>query len=317
MSSLLVTGASGHLGTALLAHLIKATTLEILALVHSEASALRLQSLFGNKIEIARLDLSEADTAILTKRDFTAVVHGAAYIPAVHDEDRERRRLYETNVKGTLRLLAAISNRTEYMVYISSLAVYAKAAAEQGAIAEDAPLLPTTFYGASKLISERCCNQWATSLRIPIAILRIGSLYGPGEIQPRVLPALFERSRRNEPIVLDAMGKSLRNYTYVEDVARAIGHVLTHKICATINIGGQQVFSLSRLATEIVSVSSSQSRIYKLPGTPRDLVLSTRSARELGVVCDTPLSRGLRAQHAWLSSGDGPNRRDFFHFLTG
>lgn len=66
------------------------------------------------------------------------------------------------------------------MVLISTTAVYGDC---QGAwITEDYPVNPQTDRGKRRLDAERTCRDWAKRNGVPLVILRVGGIYGPGRL---------------------------------------------------------------------------------------------------------------------------------------
>lgn len=311
MSELLLTGASGHLGSAVLKKLQRAGNYEVTALVNSPASAERLRKLTaGSNVRVVAADLAAELPAIIRESRFSAVVHCGAYVAKVADEDHARAQLYATNVRGTANLLAALGERMEHFIFVSSLAVYAQTAYDR-AISEDAECEPPTFYGASKLIGERMARMHCDAIGAGLSVLRTHSVYGPGETQSRALPTFFKHALEGKSIFLAGMGRAKRNYVYVNDAADAVLSCLAARSFGVANIAGEQVFSLAELAQEVVRACGADSGVCQLPGTSRDLVLDTTHAREaFGITCNTPLAQGIAAQRAWLSA-----KRDFYELL--
>jgi nucleoside-diphosphate-sugar epimerase len=293
--------------------LLRAGNHAVTALVHSTASAERLRKLTaGTAARVLQADLGAELPDVVRGTRFAAVVHCAAHV--TKDEDLARAKLYATNVRGTANLLAAIGDRAEHLVYISSLAVYAQAAAER-AITETAECEPPTFYGASKLIGERMAQMHCATIGAGLTILRTHSLYGPGEIQARALPAFFNCALTGKPIYLAGMGRAKRNYVFVNDAADAVLTCLDARRFGIANVAGAQVFSLSELAHEVVRACGNNSAVWQLPGASRDLVLDTTHAREaFGITCNTSIAQGVAAQRDWLSTR-AQAARDFYEFL--
>ncbi len=63
------------------------------------------------------------------------------------------------------------------------------------------------------------------SARLSITILRLFSIYGPGEQEPRLVPYVISRARQGRPIEITA-GEQIRDYVYVGDAAEAFWRAL-------------------------------------------------------------------------------------------
>lgn len=115
---------------------------------------------------------------------------------------------------------------------------------------------PTSVYGATKLAQEHILSAWAQSYAVPLTILRLQNVYGPGQSLKNsytgilVLFARLAASKQSIPVYED--GKMTRDFVYIEDVARAfLAAVMTHqtKPIARFDIGCGKATTLLEVAT--------------------------------------------------------------------
>ncbi len=299
MANVLVTGASGHAGLRIVRAFLERGDL-VTAVTNSPVTAAAVSELYRNR----RLAVAAADLGVGAPKvegAFDSVIHAAACVPNGSAEDDDVRRLFDVNFLGTARLLASLRHRARRIVYLSSIAVYAPCPV----LDEDNEPQPQTAYGASKLAGERAVELWAGETEAPAAILRVGTIYGPGERLARVLTTFFARAMDNRPLFVEAMGRARRNYVYVDDVARAVVNTVERGLTGTFNLAGDETFTLERLADEVVRAAESCSVVRLLPGAVRDLIVSTTRLDLTGIGCPTPLAQGLDRQAAWIRAG-GP-----------
>ena len=88
---------------------------------------------------------------------------------------------------------------------------------------EDDPIVPNSLYGVSKAAATQLARLYASTF--PITILRLFSLYGPGEQEPRVVPYVIAQTQRGLPVELTP-GEQVRDYTYVKDAAEGFWRTL-------------------------------------------------------------------------------------------
>jgi nucleoside-diphosphate-sugar epimerase len=105
--------------------------------------------------------------------------------------------------------------RGQALVHAGSALEYGAAA---GDLREDTRPVATTLYGRTKLqgtlaVMERCRSSGMRGVTA-----RLFTVYGPGELPGRLLPALLEAARSGRPLELTA-GTQRRDFTYVDDVA--------------------------------------------------------------------------------------------------
>ena len=175
MTSILITGASGFIGSFIVEEALR-RDFEVWAAVRKSSSH---QFLTDERIHFIELNLSseEALRQQLAGHHFDYVVHAAGVTKCLDKQD-----FFRINTEGTkhlVRALLALQMPLRRFVYISSLSI-------MGAIREQQPYeeiresdtpRPNTAYGESKLQAE----QWLDTQPIPYIILRPTGVYGPRE----------------------------------------------------------------------------------------------------------------------------------------
>jgi UDP-glucose 4-epimerase len=209
----LVTGASGFIGGALVAHLRKCGK-RVVALGRPASTLppaerqVRLEAVSAGMIAEALHD--EA---------VDVVFHCAAY--GVRPQDRDRAQMFETNVVATRTWVeAAASMGAGAFVYAGSCSEYGPVARAER-IRESHPLDASDLYGASKAAGGRWGAALSRSLGLPFQWVRLFGVFGPGEAPHRLLPYLHDRLSRGERVDLTA-GLQWRDLLYVEDAAKGL-----------------------------------------------------------------------------------------------
>jgi nucleoside-diphosphate-sugar epimerase len=78
-------------------------------------------------------------------------------------------------------------------------------------------------YPAHKLDVELAVESWSEANKVPIAIVRLGPLYGPGEEKyHRLIPTLIRAKHRGENFAFSGPQSFSRNFLYVEDAAKVL-----------------------------------------------------------------------------------------------
>ena len=109
-------------------------------------------------------------------------------------------------------------------IYPSSAAVYG--IVEKLPIRESAPLNPISPYGVHKRIVEEICSSYSNHFRIPIAIARFFSIYGP-PLRKQLLWDTCRKVTKND-LTFYGTGKEVRDWIHVSDAARLL-LTLTHR----------------------------------------------------------------------------------------
>jgi dTDP-glucose 4,6-dehydratase len=142
------------------------------------------------------------------------------------------------NVMGTQALLdVAMRTGVTKLVHVSTDEVYGPL--PTGAAAEDAPLLPTVPYAASKACSDILANSYHVSLGVPVCITRSSNNFGPRQHPEKLIPRFLGLLLAGAPVPVHGRGRHTRNWLHVKDNCRAIELVLSDGVPGqTYNIGG-------------------------------------------------------------------------------
>lgn len=170
---------------------------------------------------------------------------------------------------------------------------------------------PTSVYGATKLAQEHILAAWCGARDVALRILRLQNVYGPGQSISNSytgIVSLFSRlARRGDVIPLYEDGRMVRDFVYIDDVARSIvkavivDHDLAH-LC--IDVGSGDETCLFDLATEIAQLRASPAPVvtgmYR-DGDVRHASCSIDLAKsQLGWSADVSLVQGLRELQDWI-----------------
>ena len=165
----LVTGAGGTLGRALLPRL---------AAAGHTAVGLDLQA--GDSTgEWLVGDIRDPDVVSRATRGADIVVHTAA-LHGIHLGDHSPREFHDLNLTGTFNVWeAAVENKVGGVVFSSTMGVYGetrKPSADDEVVFldEDLPLRPGDIYGWTKVAGEELCRYHLRAHGIPSIALRYG-----------------------------------------------------------------------------------------------------------------------------------------------
>lgn len=217
--SILVTGASGFIGSFIVEEALK-RGFDTWAAVRSGSSR---RYLADERINFIELDLGNPQSLEkqIEGHKFDYVVHAAGVTKSI-----DRRNFFRVNTQGTANLAAALQKKDpglKRFVYISSLSVMGPAREEQPyeAITDNDTPRPDTAYGQSKLESEKILDGMTG---FPFIVLRPTGVYGPREKD------YFMMAKSIKAHIDFAAGCKPQDLTfiYVEDVVQAVFLAFEH-----------------------------------------------------------------------------------------
>ena len=213
----LITGATGFVGSFVLRRLLADGRHEVAALIRDSADPWRIVDVLAcvSRIEADLGDLGPAEGRIL---DFApeAVLHLAwTGVSALTRDDPAQ----VAEVARTLALVRVAARAgARHWIGLGSQAEYGP---REGPTDEEAPTRPVSLYGIAKLSAGLVARHQCAAAGLRFAWLRLFSTYGPMEGPDWLLPGLIRRLLRGERPALTA-GEQRYDYLYVEDAAEAI-----------------------------------------------------------------------------------------------
>jgi len=218
-----VTGCTGILGSWLTLQLMDLGA-DVVGLVRDRVpdSWLNLSGVFG-RINIVYGDVTDYDVLerALAEYEIEVIFHLAAQT-IVPIANRLPRSTFETNIRGTWNLLeAARHNPTVQRIVVASSD---KAYGEQPRLpyTEDQPLLARYPYDVSKAAADMIAQSYYYTFNLPVAITRLGNIYGGGDLNwNRLVPGTIRSAYYGERPIIRSDGTPMRDYIYVKDAANA------------------------------------------------------------------------------------------------
>jgi dihydroflavonol-4-reductase len=218
----LVTGATGFIGRRLVRRLVTDFGADsLVCLTKSAANPLEAEALASYHAMGLRLipgDLLDSPVSAEPPPAVDVVFHLSANI----DTDANEEELI-VNYEGTTSLLDWLRPvaRSARIVYASSVAVHDRDRAPAGPISENSPFVPRTAYGRTKLQGERIIQQRATVDGYSWTILRLPTVYGPGQKPGGLFDKLITLASEGSLLGrIDWPGRT--SIIHVDDVAAAM-----------------------------------------------------------------------------------------------
>ena len=209
------------------------------------------------------------------------------------------------DVKITLNMLKAASKQgVERFLLMSSSTVYGLKSIDEPVNEDDKLTNPRGVYGKAKVIAELMAKQYFEADTLPIVIFRGFEIYGPTLTIPSIVRKLIDKAIRKEPMTLFCYGKQKTDFTYVEDLARAMDLVLEDKeaIGETFNAGSGKTHTYKEFAKAISEILPA--KIELLPPRPNEkpfyLYSDIKKLKALGFNPKYEIKEGLKNTIDWM-----------------
>jgi CDP-glucose 4,6-dehydratase len=217
-----VTGATGFLGSHVVAHLLDAGA-HVVVLVRDSVPVAPIAGGWLERVTAVQGDIVDQPTVerLLGEHDVRTVLHLAAQ-SQVGVANRNPVSTLDSNVRGTWSVLEAA--RRSPLVEQVVLASSDKAYGTQPVLpyTEDMPLLAINPYDVSKACADMIGQSYHATYGLPVCITRCGNFFGPGDLNwERIIPGTIRSVLRGERPVIRSDGKMIRDYLYVVDGAAA------------------------------------------------------------------------------------------------
>ena len=250
--------------------------------------------------EINLVDPASADTlASLFSVDTPLVCCSRSQKP-LRDPDTFREEL----AMATTIARALSTRRLRSVIYLSSFSVYGEAP-QDTTVSENTLAVPTSAYAKGKLAGEELLAQACRKEGVPLSILRICKIYGPGDPSGNYGPASFFASlQRNEPFKVYGDGAELRDHVYISDVVQVVREAATGKCEGIFNVASGEAHSFMDIIGMISKVIGRQAHIEHLERSGPRINIRTdiRKLREaLPSLRMTTMEEGIRETFQFLS----------------
>jgi dTDP-glucose 4,6-dehydratase len=252
LSTVIVTGGAGFIGSTLVRMLVRETDYAIVNL-DKLTYAGNLESLAevdgSPRYHFEQCDIVDADRVgqVFSTYAPMALLHLAAESHVDRSIDAPGDFI-QTNLVGTFTLLQVArrywlnlderARRDFRFIHVSTDEVFGSLGAT-GAFTESTPYAPNSPYSASKAGSDHLVRAWHHTYGVPTIITNCSNNYGPFQFPEKLIPLMIQRGLAGRRLPVYGRGENVRDWLYVDDHARALLRVLERgTVGETYNVGG-------------------------------------------------------------------------------
>ena len=314
MKTALVCGAGGFIGSHMVKRLkqegfrVRGVDQKLPAYSETLADDFRLGDLRDSRFSSSAID-QQFDEVY----QFAADMGGAGFI-FVGDNDAD---VMHNSCQINLNVLEACRNSgSKKILYSSSACVYPEfnqkdpdhPTTEESSVY---PAQPDSEYGWEKLFSERLYLAYHRNYNIDIRVTRYHNIFGPEgswndgrEKAPAALCRKVAEADNGGIIEVWGDGLQTRSFLYIDECLEATLRFMRSDWIGPVNIGSEEMVSISNLAGMIMQIAGKSLTINHIPGP---LGVRGRNSdnrlyeKMLGWKVSAPLIKGLEKTYPWIA----------------
>ena len=208
----------------------------------------------------------------------------------------------KTHAQGTYVLLEEARRRGLRYLQVSTDEVYGSI--EEGSFTEESPLQPSSPYSATKTGADLLVSSYFHTFGLETLICRGSNNYGPYQYPEKLIPLMILNALHGDRLPVYGDGQQVRNWLYVEDFGRGIGHVLEHGAPGEVyNVGGPDECPNLEVVERIIELTGASRDLIEYvtdrPGHDRRYSLGSEKVRALGWEAQVRFADGLEKTVAW------------------
>lgn len=262
--SVIVTGASGFIGSHLVENLVR-DGFAVTALVHYNSRSdigwlNNIDTEIHNSLEIVFGDITDSDMVnkIISGKDL--VINLAALI-AIPYSYVAPRSYVNTNLIGTLNVCEAVRAYESRLVHISTSEVYGTP--QETPITENHNINPQSPYAASKSAADQICMSYFNSFDLKVNIVRPFNTFGPRQSMRAIIPTIINQFISNDGNINIGNLETKRDFTYVTDTVEAVKLVAKeeNRFGEIIQLGTGYSYSINEIISLCELISGLKAKI--------------------------------------------------------
>lgn len=215
MKKILITGATGFIGSQLIYALLKNKSNKIRIFIREQSNLVRLKPVLS-KLEVYKGDYYNDADVDKSLKGIDTLIHLAAILSIGKKQDYKN---FNINI-SKLFFQNALKNKVKKIIYISSMAVMGGSPYARIYNEKDTPA-PKTFYSKSKLQVEQIAKEYMEKHNMNITILRAPAVYGENDNLDRGFISIIDLIAHNKFILFGSL-KNKMSLIYIGNLIKAI-----------------------------------------------------------------------------------------------
>ena len=238
---LLITGASGFIGTDLIKELSKQN--EILAIDIIEPQ------IKNSNIKFLKVDITKSEE-LSDIKNIDGIIHLAA-VSRVSDAVQNPQKTININILGTLNLLELARKNNCWFILGSTIEP------------------PNNLYGLTKQFSNNLTKHYAENFNLKTLVLKFSGIFGSGDNPNKLIPKLIREAMNNQEIKINSPETKF-DFIFIEDLIQGIKKAVEfvqspseNKTYDEIPLASGKLISMKQIAEIIIQKTNSDSELIK------------------------------------------------------
>lgn len=312
---LLVTGGCGFIGANFLYAMRqrhpdwRIVNLDKLTYAGNPGSLRGLEAEAGDAYTFVHGDICDRElvSSLLEEHKIDAVVNFAAESHVDRSID-DPAPFVVTNVLGAQNILdCARRAKIQRVVHVSTDEVYGSLG-PSGQFHETTPLSPNSPYSASKAGADMLARAYHETYGQDVVLTRCSNNYGPFQFPEKLIPLMYTKAIKGEPLPVYGDGQNVRDWIFVDDHCRGVElALLKGRAGAVYNFGGAAEMPNLEVVRTILRLTGQNDSLIRFvtdrPGHDRRYAMNFDLAeRELGFAPSVSFTEGMARTIAWYQA---------------
>jgi nucleoside-diphosphate-sugar epimerase len=301
LTNILVTGATGFIGTNLIHRLLE-LDYNISIFIHKKSKMTHLKNI-TSKLDVHKIDLikSHRINEKIKKVKPDVVYHLASY--GISRDQTRNSEIINTNILGTLNLFNAILEYADVskIVNMGSCLEYGPKIKK---IKETDDNNPQSTYGFSKMTQTNVAGYFYEQKKMPINTLRVFNAYGPFQNKSGLIPNIISSTLNHKKIYINNPNDT-RDFIFVNDVIEGLLRASKIKKSGEIfNIGTSNGYTVKDIMEKIIKITKYRNIVFSKNNTHeykgKMVANITKSKNILKWKPRYTIDEGLKETFEWL-----------------
>jgi UDP-glucose 4-epimerase len=268
ITKILVTGAAGNVGSALVDKLLTFSDYHVVAVDNFlTGSKTKLPGRPPENFTFIKADVNNYAeiSSIMLSYGFHYVFHYAAVVGVQRTLDNPV--LVLNDIQGIKHILDLSKNTGVRRVFYSSSSEVYGEPVEFPQNEQTTPLNSRLPYAVVKNVGEAFLRSYHKEYDLEYTIFRFFNTYGPRQSEDFVITKFLKQALSGMPITIYGQGTQSRTFCYIDDNIDTTIQCLQKNLCVNdvMNLGNDEEITVKDLATLVISATDSSSKIEFLP----------------------------------------------------